>query len=78
MRIETDKFMSVKLLTDCNTGVEPIYGKGTGKGEMNCPECCWCVGNVLYDEKTRKFVGHFETVCRCGIQIDYSNAEKYI
>ena len=78
MRVETDKLVSVELLTNCNTGTEPRYGKGTGKGEMNCPECHWCVGNVLYDSVNRRITGHFETVCRCGISINYANAEKYI
>ena len=78
MRVETDKLVSVKLLTNCNDGVEPIYGRGTGKGEANCPNCGWCVMNTIYDEKTRSFVGHFETQCKCGVKMNYANAEKYI
>ena len=78
MRVKADKLVGIELLTGCNEGVEPSYGNGAGKGRMSCPECHWCVGSVLYDENGRRIIGHFKTVCKCGIQINYSNAEKYI
>lgn len=78
MQVSTDKFVSIKLLINNNDGTEPIYGKGTGKGEANCPNCLRNVMHIIYDAKTRSFVGRFDTVCDCGTQLDYSNAEKFI
>ena len=78
MVVRTDKLASVKLLTECNFGTEPIYGKGTGKGEATCPTCMRNVLNVIYFKQTRQFTGKFKTICDCGTQINYANAEQYI
>ena len=78
MYFKTEVAWPIEAVTRCTDGVEPRYGKGTGQGEVSCPECYRNVAHILYDSATKRFVGRFQTVCECGTQISYANAEKFI
>ena len=79
MRLEFDykNKADVSEVLKYNTGIKPRYGKGTMKGCAWC-YCNKCVGNMAL-LKYNKIIGWFEPVCeRCGLKIDYSEADKYV
>ena len=67
---------SIEEVTRFTKGWKPRYGKGTGKGDANCNRCGQCVCSLLKSED--KVVGWFHTTCRCGDDIDYSEAHLYL
>lgn len=76
MKIEFNEYVDISEVLKFNEGIKPAYGKGTMKGVAWC-ECGKCVGNLLFFRG--KIVGFLETYCsRCGKQINYSEADKYI
>ena len=75
-KIRFEKPTPISEIVKHNKGIKPRYGKGTGKGDANCPKCIRCVCSLLY--KNGLVVGWLYTKCACGNDIDYSDAERYI
>jgi hypothetical protein len=78
MRIKFKDYTDISEVLKYNTGLKPIYGKGTMKGVVWCPCGCATADTVYFKDKN-KLVGWISTECPvCSKQIDYSEAEKYI
>ena len=76
MRLEFKEKTNISKILKFNTGVNPIYGKGTMKGAVWC--CNKCVGNILL-MNNNQIVGWLDTECdRCGNEINWSEAYKYL
>lgn len=76
MKISFKDHTDISEVLKFNTGIKPIYGKGTMKGCAWC-SCRRCVCNLLLF-KNNTVVGFLETECSCGNKIDYSDADKYL
>ena len=78
MRINFKDYTDISEVLKFNTGIKPLYGKGTMKGCAWC-SCGCCTGDILYFKEKQKVVGFLDTECTvCGKQINYSEADKYL
>lgn len=61
-----------------NKGSYPRFSpkSSTGRGSANCSKCYVCVCNLIYEDN--KVVGWLETTCKCGEDINWSEADKYL
>ncbi len=57
--------------------IKPRFGRGTGAGQMSCPDCGKIVGNLLNVAECL-VIGWIEPECsHCGKTIDFSGANEY-
>ena len=75
-RVTFDSPTPIEEITKYNKGIKPRYGRGTGKGEAHCGNCGSCVCAVINNNGI--VVGWAETTCKCGDDVDYTDAEQYL
>lgn len=76
-QIRFDKPAPIEDVRKYTGKIKPIFGRGTGAGQMSCPRCGKIVGNLLNISECL-VIGWTETECsHCHETIDYSGVNEY-
>lgn len=76
-QIRFDKPTPIEDVRKHTGKIKPRFGRGTGAGQMSCPDCGKIVGNLLNAAECL-VVGWIEPKCfHCNKTIDFSYVNEY-